>query len=264
MKVGSHNSACYTINWDVSFWSIFSVWEWVRVAAKYIWPIRKVVERLTYTQDKDILRQLGCGVDILDLRVSYSKQGLFYTSHTFCCASLADILAQILYALEYDIVTTPITLLIYPDSRNNTLIGHERHLLQLLTMLLSPYLQKGSLVVYYRATAVNLKKVNLIKNAGDINKVWFNVATPAEFITKYKVESNAFRDGTGIDCVLTPALSITSLYCSVKHMSLQIKHLLRDADLLQCGNMQRYGPAFYMLDYVDMEIVRLVKNIYLE
>jgi hypothetical protein len=258
MKVGSHNSASYTIDWNVSFWSAFSIWEWIRIAAKYIKSIRNIVERLTYNQNKDILQQLQCGIDILDLRVSRSKHGLFYTSHTFCCASLADVLAQLLYALEYEDIPTPITLLIYADSRNNTLIGHERHLLQLLTILLSPYLQKGFIVAYYQTTAIKLDDFKYIKCAGTVNKVWLNVDTPVKFIKKYKAIVATLTEQSGLDCVLTPSLNLRSIYYSVWQLSLEIKKALIGVDFLY--NDKEPKLAFYMFDYVDADIVNHIKN----
>lgn len=210
MLIGSHNSASYTLNFNVSFWNKRNKWEWLRIGAKLSSCFSNKITKLTKNQNKTVKEQLEHGARILDIRVSFSK--IFYTSHTFCCEPLSAILDQLKnYILENEGNFDEdyyIVLFVAPDFENQgTIVGRENALLD--TILSSLGAVESRLRIVYKPIQIQLDYYRTITNIDTVDVIYYNVSTVAEF--KKKFGETEFRDESILHCILTPPVDVGDL-----------------------------------------------------
>lgn len=258
MLIGSHNSASYSINWNVGFWHWSSKWEWLRIAAKWIPPIRRLVEKYAKTQSVNIYDQLAYGVDILDIRVSCA-QDIFYTSHTFCGIPYTDVLTQLSAFMYIYKPAYTITIMLTPDRNNTTIEGHEFDLLNMTINWFGEHISQKKIKIYYQPSKIELNRTGSILDYSQLNKYWFNVNSVPDFINRYK--NIDFSSCAGIDCILTPQpphsllelfefIWVGSIERYAKSINNAIMIVLRVAAE---KNIAR--PYYCMFDYVTKELV---------
>lgn len=213
LLIGTHHSACNQLNWDVSFWDSGDTWETIRRIGKWVYPVRSFIESITCTQTKTISEQLYMNVDVLDLRLSYAKR-IFYTSHTFCCSPLEDVLMEIYICLNTVQRKKPLHLFFTPDFENAHTLRNEEREKELLTMItnwLDRFMITQKIIVYYQPLELDLNKYNREQNSDqnihiyhyrDIQNIWYNVDTVEEY-TK-KLNDTLFMGYTCLNAVLTP------------------------------------------------------------
>lgn len=216
---------------------------------------------LSQTQDKTISEQLECGTNILDLRVSYAD-GIFYTSHTFCCGPCIDILADIknyiekIYRGPDKMVLKSTVLLISPDTVNyQTLLNHEDEFLQLVLAELGSYLTNHKVLIYYKPVAIDLVQYSGIMNMSEISNIWYNAQTTNEFVAQFN-KTDFLKCGVnpGLNCVLTPSTNNSDVYnlpnISLKDYAQELRPVALEllAERIKQGKMP---PLYCTFDFID-------------
>jgi hypothetical protein len=251
MFIGSHNSSAYQFDFNKRFWKKTSKWEFLRVLSKHFLFIRNIIINISKTQDKNILEQLKCGANILDIRVSQTNN-IFYTSHTFCCETLENILKQIIEFLNTS--SNKIIILIKADERNkDTINGKEVELLELVYNYLGEFINSKRIIIYYNFLDMKLDIYKGIKNMNKISHIWYNAQSVKQFIDKFN-ETN-FQENSYLHCVLTPSEN-TNIYnlinISVKDYAEELNPIV--IDLLK--NSKKNIPSFYIFDFIDENLTQ--------
>ena len=272
LLIGTHNSACHTLDWDVSFWKSGEKFETVRRVCKWFYPLRKLIELFTCTQAKTISQQLHMNIDVLDLRISQANN-VFYTSHTFCCSSVEDVLMEIYLYLNSTERTQPLNLFFTPDFENtHTMRGKEKEFLDLVVGWLDQFMYTHQVNVYYQPLDLDLDEYNreLLDEADkktylteavriyhyqDIQNIWYNVDTIEAYTSK--LNHTLFMGYTCLNAVLTPRPPET--------FKQYIQYLFKDslmktADLvnhltLNILKTRSNRPSICIFDFVDSEFV---------
>jgi hypothetical protein len=265
MLVGTHDSAAHAFNFDISFWTKSSPWEWLRIAAKYLLCVRNRVTSMSQTQQYDVFDQLSIGARVLDLRVSKAlTDGNFYCSHTFCCWLLEDVLEYIDTFLVKSATdpTDPIIIMIRLDITNIALIktiDDEYKLLEIVISYLEKYIATGRLYVYYEPKFTNVLSrmdfMNIRNMSDDINNVWFNVQDVANFSTKFNnTEFDVLGKKTCLDCVLTPTTKSNVITTSLRHYA-DILHPVIMRVFKSAIQINKHLPLMCTVDFIDSKFM---------
>lgn len=256
MLIGTHNSASYSFNFDVSFWDKKNKWEWLRMTAKYFSTARTKILNITQNQNKTVWEQLDAGARILDLRVSFAS-GIFYTSHTFCCDPFTAILGQIRSFLKEKRDTLAedfyIIILVSPDYENQgTMIGRENLLLDLLLAELREVSDKVRLI--YKPLQVSLDYYRSIAHINTVETFYYDVPSVDAF--KKRFGETEFGDESILHCILTPPtqlnqLSDVSLEKYARELNPAVSYLLKEREA-----EGRQLPDGCIFDFFDAEITR--------
>lgn len=115
---GSHDSSSYEL--DLSIQIQDGIFEDIRKYGRYI--AKPIISKWTITQNMNIYDQLINGIRYLDIRISELNND-FYTSHTYVCTKLIDILDQI-YLFSKDNITELIIIDMTLDFRNKSSYKH--------------------------------------------------------------------------------------------------------------------------------------------
>lgn len=195
MLFGSHDSAANKFDFSIQL-QRSGKWEMLRRLSKTFRCIRDRVIALSRTQSLTIFEQLEQGARILDIRVSYAN-GVFYTSHTFCCGLLSDALKQITNFIDRTPELERLVIMVSPDFQNQSyIVGHEVELVDMLCKLVSDRVN-----VLYKPIQINLDKYP-VEDLYRVTSTYYDVDNVADFRKKF-VETE-FRDESVIHCVLTP------------------------------------------------------------
>lgn len=258
LYVGSHDSGAYQFDFSVSFWNEFNKWELLRMLAYYLPCIRYKIESIAQTQHLSIYEQLCIGITVLDLRISCANN-ILYTSHTFCCVPLTNILDQIVVYSDKAGSTTPISIMISPDYANRgTLADKESFLLGILHGYLIDYIIDNKIQLYYAPLSISIDEFEWINNSEKINKLWYNVPSTAEFEQRFfATDFGKLGKNGGLDCVLTPSetdihqIWNTSLKRNSEELAPIALRLLKDSK-----KNKKPMPSFCMFDHVNANLIQ--------
>lgn len=264
MLIGTHNSASYEFNFNISFWDKKTKWEWLRLLAKFFPCIRNKIIDISKCQMFNISEQLKMGVRVLDLRISFANN-TFYISHTFCCVTLTDVLIQIKDYMDSinddSSKNLPIILMISPDYNNkHTLINKEKILISTFQTYLESYLDTNKILAYYKPININIYEYKEFKDLGGLNNIWFNSPNVEDFCEKFF--NTDFENIDDLGCILTPPDNLkkwynylrTYLKISIKKYSEHINH--RAILLLMYRILENKSlPKTCTFDYVNRELI---------
>lgn len=265
--IGTHDSAAYKFDFSVSFWDLNNKWEWLRKAARVLPCLRNKIIALSQAQTLTIRQQLECGVNVLDLRVSHAN-GIFYSSHTFCCGPFLDVLNQIKDYLDSPMNTEPIplVLIISPDFANeHTMANNEAEFLEFVKAQIAPYLVAIKLIIYYKPIAIDLAPFKEFHNKNEVNNIWFNVKTVEQFTARFN-ETDFAKCGnnTGLGCILTPPEDNQHLYQLANITLAKYAKELRPVALALLADRVAQNkplPLYCDFDHLDAELVEEYKKI---
>ena len=259
MSIATHNSGSYKFDYNVSFWNLKNKWEWLRILAKFFPCFRNKITSLSKCQDITIFDQLNLGVDILDLRISFSND-IFYISHTFCCDLLSEVLEQILKFLKQN-PQSYITIMLFPDFTNkNTLLDKECLLLKTIETTFGTYINNVKL--FYQPLKIDLNLYHNFINSNILNNIWYDVQTVDEFITRFN--ETDFSDCYLLGCILTPPENNNEWY---KLLSINLNEYANQLNpvalkLLSTNISQKKTiPFVCSFDYINEKLIKKYKTI---
>lgn len=235
---GTHNSAATALDLSVNFWTRWSLWNLIRVAAKKLSCIRRRVVALTVCQDLEIKQQLEHGVRVLDLRVAY-KDHTFYVAHTFACTRLRDVLYSIKSTLhtQWD---EKVHLLIKPDYENRHTMGDKED--ELVHLIHRTMGGDERVVVWYSPQNPHTVLPASVHDGRTLHHVWLNAQTVSEFLEKFaRVQ---WKPHSVVYFCLTPdQKSVWTSSASIKSMA---QALRQHVALVNTINP---SPKFILVDY---------------
>jgi hypothetical protein len=249
MLIGTHDSAAYSIDFNVSFWEFGNQWEIIRLLALSSSLIASKVRDLSLTQNQTISQQLSSGASILDIRVSRAGN-VFFTSHTFCCRALQDDLIHIRQFLQAN-SNRFVIIFIKPDFVNQgTILGHETPLLDLIAAQLLPVI--NNIQLFYTPLEISLSSYPFITNGNTVPNVYYDVSTVSAFTDNFN--NTTFLSNSLFISVLTPPTdAFDALTVSIQNYAAELNPVA--VQLLS----DRYSqgeelPAMVIFDYFNVYI----------
>lgn len=271
MFIGTHDSACYKINWDISFWEKTNRWEILRRLCKWCYPFRKFVEKYTCTQTKTITEQLRLNIDALDLRVAWANN-VYYTAHTFCCSPYEEVMKEIyMHSVKRK---NPLMIFISPDYNNiEGMKGREKELLLLTKKWLKPFVQNKQIKLYYKPINFDITRINkfddsdenkkefIIHHFDEIYNIWYNVDNIEDF--RENIDHTLFTGNTCLHAVLTPRKP-TSFHRTIQFICKDsLYHYARQVNVLTLRTLRLRlnRPKICMFDFIDENLIRTFRRI---
>lgn len=237
---GTHNSAAFTLNFNLRFWKTWTQWNIVRVLAQHVQCIRKRVEAFTLCQDMSIEQQLQDGVQVLDLRIAVHQQ-TFYVSHTFACRRLHDVLRTLKQFLNTQ-GELQLHVLVKPDyEARTTLDGHEQKLLQCLHVTLGG---DERVSVWYTPRNKSLVFPATVHDGRQLDVVWLQASTVKAF--QQKLQHVTWRPNTVLYWCLTPDTQSIKHRDSIKSMT---QALMVQTDPVRTVAQIKPQPKMVLVDF---------------
>lgn len=260
--VGSHDSTCNKMNYDIST----NVFKGLPLLYRFLGALFPcIVDKFTKTQKLSIYEQLCIGVRYFDFRICL-YDNIYYCSHTYMCGLLDDYLEQIRkfnlenpdeliiiqYGSDYNHRNTVSNLDVlhnyiysYLNQNNNN-----KNIVNVLTKTLNNEDNKTFLMTQKLETVKNLGPIILFNT---FESVWFNVNSVPVFFEKYEEYCANYSTKTcALGCTVTPNEKTNFLEGSIEKYANEIKKkLITEKQIDKSLNLF----CVYNFDYVDEEIV---------
>lgn len=257
MRIGTHNSSSFKVDYSVNLFPSKSKWAVLRRLALLFGFMRRRIDQLTLNQNLNIYQQLCLGVNLLEFYVSVAPDGTFYCSHTFATIPLSVALDQINdYLSLYP--QADLYVKIGPDFETSaTLLDQEERLLRFVKTAVPSH----AVTWFYKPIALNLPFAGYldIQPMSALKIDWYNVDNADEFINKFdNTQYDYSQRNAGVGGTLTPRDGWNLLKDNLRALALSLNERLCDRIMARAPARRPFIVTFDFISLKEMEKLRAV------